>query len=79
MSANDERPPRSAAASAGTTSRLVVVGSSPAIGSMRMTAKPASIEATIQFTAPTRSGEMPSSTAPFSLPAAARVARPNRV
>ena len=77
--ANDSRPPSSAAASAGTTSSVVVVGWSPAIGSMRMTATPASTEATAQLTAPSRSGEMPSSSAPFSLPAAARVARPNRV
>ena len=71
--------PSSAAASAGTTSRVVVVGSRPEIGSIRITARPASTDAIAQFTAPSRSGEMPSSSAPFSLPAAARVARPNRV
>ena len=36
--AKDSRPPSSAAASAGTTSSGVVVGLSPAMGSMRMTA-----------------------------------------
>ena len=76
---NDRNPPSSAAASAGVMSRLVVPGSSPEIGAMRMTAAPASIAAIIQLMAASRSGEWPSSTAPFSLSAAARVARPNRV
>ena len=77
--ANDSSPPSSAAASAGITSSGVVVALMPAIGSIRITAMPAMTEATAQLTAPSRSGEMPSSSAPFSLPAAARVARPNRV
>ena len=77
--ANDSSPPSSAAASAGMTSSVVVVGLSPAMGSIRMTAIPASTEATAQHTEASRSGAMPSSSAPFSLPAAARVARPNRV
>ncbi len=54
----------------------VVEGLRPAMGSMTMMASPARIDATAQLSAACRSGEMPSSSAPFSLPAAARVARP---
>ena len=77
--AKDSRPPSSAAASAGTMSSGVVVGCRPEMGSMRMTATPARIVASAQLAAPRRSGEMPTSSAPFSLPAAARVERPKRV
>ena len=46
---NELSPPSSAAASAGMTSRLVVAGSSPAIGSIRITARPVITEAITQF------------------------------
>jgi len=76
---NDASPPSRAAARAGMTSRLVVVGSSPAMGSISNTATPASTDASIQLKAPTRSGDSPRSRAPFSLLAAARVVSPKRV
>ncbi len=79
VSVNERNPPSRAAARAGMISRLVVPGSRPEIGAMRITAAPASIAAIIQLMAASRSGEWPSSTAPFSLSAAARVARPKRV
>ena len=79
VSPNERNPPSRAAARAGTINRLVVPGSSPAMGAMKITAAPASIEAIIQLMAASRTGECPSSTAPFSLSAAARVARPKRV
>lgn len=79
VTAKDSRRPSSAAASAGITSRVVVVGLMPEIGSISTTATPPSTEATAQLIVPSRSGEIPSSRAPFSLPAAARVATPNRV
>ncbi len=56
-----------------------MVGSRPEIGSIRITANPARTEATIQLIEPMRSGEIPTRSAPFSLPAAARVANPKRV
>ena len=77
--AKDSSRPSRAAARAGTTSSGVVVGLMPEMGSMRITATPASTEARAQQTEPSRSGEIPTSRAPFSLPAAARVASPKRV
>ena len=76
---NERKPPSRAAASAGTISRLVVAGLMLAIGAMRITAAPASIVASIQLTAARRLGDRPMRTAPFSLSAAARVARPKRL
>ena len=78
--AKPSSPASSAAASAGTTSRLDSVGSSllvmPAI---RIIAPPARTEAMIQLSKPSRSGESPVRIAPFSFAAAARVANPKRV
>ena len=51
----------------------------PWMGPTMMTASVAVIDASTQLTAASRCGEYPSRTAPFSLPAAALVARPNRV
>ncbi len=80
VAANPFSPPSSAAAKAGTTNRLVSIGSSlldiPAIA---ITASPASTDAIAQFRYPSRSGDKPVRTAPFSCSAAARVARPKRV
>ena len=74
----DCRPPSNAAARAGMTSNEVV-GVRPAMGSIRMIAAPARIDASAQLTLASRSGAMPDRSAPFSLLSAARVARPNRV
>ena len=57
----------------------MVVGLRPAMGSISTTATPPSTAATAQFTIPSRSGLSPASSAPLSLSAAARVARPKRV
>ena len=74
------RPPKSAAASAGTTSRLVSVGSRrPDTPATRITARPAKTVATTQLRNPRRSGESPVSMAPVSCSEAARVASPKRV
>ena len=53
--------------------------SEPPNGPMMMAAKPATTEAMTQLAAARNSGEYPRRTAPFSLPAAARVAMPKRV
>src|SRR5712692_6468679 len=71
--------PRMAAASAGTMNSVYEIGTSGAIGAMRMPDRPATMALIIQFAAATRSGAMPLRNAPFSLSAAARVASPNRV
>ena len=76
---NEVKPPVSAAASAGTMSKVSSVGSSGMMPRTRMPMSPASMLPSTQFSPASRSVGIPSSTAPFSFPAAARVARPNRV
>ena len=76
----DLSPPISAAASAGTISAVSPTGVIvPPIGPTMITARVPITEAITQLKAARRWGEYPSNTAPFSLPAAARVATPKRV
>ncbi len=76
----DRRLPIRAAASAGTISAVRPIGVIvPWIGPTMITARVALTEAMTQLTAASVCGEYPSRIAPFSLPAAARVARPKRV
>ncbi len=75
----ERRPPIRAAASAGTIRAVSPTGVIvPAIGPTMITESVASTEAITQLMAASVCGEKPSRTAPFSLPAAARVARPKR-
>jgi len=69
----------SAAATAGTISRLVPAGSRRTTGAARMIARAASIEASAQFATPYASGDSPIWMAPSSCSAVARVASPKRV
>ncbi len=76
---NDSSRPTRAAARAGTTSRVVVTGSSPVMGATRIPPRPARTLASTQLTAARRSGDQPSRATPVVSSAAARLARPKRV
>lgn len=81
VTTKDSKPPTSAAARAGTIRNVISAGdrrTTPAPDT-RITAAPARAPAIIQLRLPTQSGDTPSSTAPFSFSAAARVLIPNRV
>lgn len=71
--------PTSAAASAGTMNRVYETGMSGTIGAIRMPDSPAIIVDSAQLAYAMRSGDRPVTSAPVSVSAAARVARPNRV
>ena len=79
VNATELNRPGSAAASAGTISRLLVPGSSRMIGAARISAPPASIAASAQLIVPTGLGEMPSMEAAVWFSATARVTSPSRV
>ena len=71
--------PTTAAASAGTTKSVYVLGTTGESGAIRMPAAPTTAPASIQFNSAIRSGEMPLTYAPASFSAVARVSRPNLV
>ena len=76
----EDMPPIRAAPSAGTMSAVnLPTVNEPVTVPARTPAAPARREARSQLKRASLSGEYPSKTAPFSLPAAARVARPTRV
>ena len=77
---NDENPPTRAAVRAGTTSAGRIRGSMfELIEATKMPSRPVIVVASTQLIAASRSGEKPSTTAPRSFSAAARVASPKRV
>ena len=76
---NELKRPTSAAASAGRMSSVSGEMSSVVSGAIITPANAASMQPSAQFAAPIRSGERPSSDAPRSLSATARVAMPNVV
>ena len=78
-SATESNRPGSAAASAGTISRLLVVASRRMIGAARISAPPARTVASAQLTMPIGFGEIPSSFAASRFSATARVVSPIRV
>ena len=76
---NDDRLPTSTALSAGITSSVIVTGSTlESADAATMPNSAASIVDSTQLLPARKSGENPSTTAPFSFSAAARVARPKR-
>ena len=75
----DENRATSAAASAGTTARVSVLGLSEVIGAASMPASAASVDAIAQLAASHRTGHHPSSAAARSFCATARVTTPKRV
>ena len=76
---NDDRLPTSTALSAGITSSVIVTGSTlESADAATMPNSAASIVDSTQLLPARKSGENPSTTAPFSFSAAARVASPNR-
>ena len=77
---NEVRPPTSATLSAGTISNVIVTGSTDFwLPATRMPSRPEITVDSTQLVPARKSGENPSSIAPFSFSAAARVAMPNRV
>ena len=76
----EDKRPMSAAPNGATISVENLTGfNAPVMEPTRMPASPAVRAETIQLVSASRSGEYPRRIAPFSLPAAARVARPNFV
>ncbi len=79
VSRKDEKPPTSAAASAGTTSRVSAPADSPVMGARKIAAVAYSAPPTLQFTSSIMDVDHPEAAAVRRFSATAVVARPNRV